>query len=262
MMRRFLAAALLVLAAPIAAHAGLSQADIAEAGLNPAPGATLPADLPLKEADGRPQTLGVLLAGKPSLVLFVDYTCTTLCAATVDALGAALANVAYREDADYRVLVIGFNPADGPREAAAFRDAHFGASAFARKTHFLVGSPGAIARLSRAVGLRVVYDAQYRQFAHPLDMLLVAPGGRLERVLNPLAVTPFDLRLALAETDVGQLASPADRVALLCYGWDPLSGIHTLAITRILTAACLATMFLLGGAIVFWLRRERREAAR
>jgi protein SCO1/2 len=252
----------LALAAPIAARAGLTQADIAGAGLTPPPGAELPADLPLQEADGTPRTLGTLLAGKPALVMFVDYTCTTLCAATVDALGAALANVAFREDADYRVLVIGFNPADGAAEASAFRDAHFGGTAFARRTHFLVGSPAAIERLSRAVGLKVVYDAEHRQFAHPVDVLLVAPGGRVERVLNPLAITPFDLRLALAEADTGQLASPADRVALLCYGWDALSGIHTLAITRILTASCLATMFVLGGAILFWLRRERREAAR
>lgn len=239
------------------ARAGLTQEELARAGLSPAPGAGMPGDIVLREADGAERTLGALLAGKPALVLFADYTCTTLCGVMTGALADALREVPLREETDYRVLVIGFNPADGPAEAAAFRDARVGGTQFGADTHFLSGSPAALATLTRAVGFTAQYDPEHRQYAHPAAVLAVAPDGHLARVLDPLAVTPFDLRLTLADT--GSIASAADHVALLCYGWDAVRGIYTLAIRRILAAACGLTALTIGGAVLLRLRRERRE---
>jgi protein SCO1 len=258
----FFAAMLALAVLPGIARAGLTSEQIAQAALAPKMGATLPGDAVVREADGTERKLGTLLIGKPALVAFVDYTCRKLCGITVDALAEALRGVRFREESDYRVLVIGFNPADGPVQAAAFRDAHVGGTKFARLSHFLSAAPLTIARLSQVVGLTLVYDAEHQQFAHPVGLLLLTPAGRISRVINPLAVTPFDLRLALAGAAQSQLASISDHIAFLCYGFDAVTGVYTLAIWRILTASCLLTVLILCTAVFCLLRRERQGAVR
>ena len=249
----------LTLLASGTAEAGLTRDDIARARFTERIGEALPQDVVLREVDGTPRDIGTLLGGKPALVLFLDYTCTTLCGVAVSALADALTHVPFRQDADYRVLVVGFNPADGLAQAAAFRDAHVGATGFAAKAHFLSGTPEAVGRITAAAGLAAPYDAEHRQFAHPFGVLLVTPAGRIARYLDPLALTPFDLRLALAEADDGRFVTAADRLALLCYGWDAVTGVHTLAIRRILAAACLLTAFTVAAAVAFGFWRERRS---
>ena len=242
------------------AEGALTRQEIARAGLAPAMGAVLPKDAVFREANGAELTLGAVLRGKPALVSFTDYTCRRVCGPALESLALALQSVSLRQGADYRVVAIGFNPANGPADAAAFRDAHFGNTDFARQTHFLTADPATIARLSQAAGLSVTYDAQHQQFAHPIGLLLTTPDGRISRIVNPLTVTPFDLRLAIVQTAESQLASISDRVTLLCYGWDAATGAYTVAIWRILTLCCLVTTALFAAAMLYLVRRDRRKA--
>lgn len=241
------------------AHAGLTRVEISRARFAPNAGVALPTGIALRETNGAERTLGALLGGKPALIMFADYTCTTLCGVALGALADALQLLPFRPETDYRVLIVGFNPDDGPEQAAAYREARVGGTAFARHAHFLSGDPQPIAELMQAVGLQVSFDTEHRQFAHPLGVLLIDPKGRIVRTLDPLALTPFDVRLALADTDRVHLATAADHLALLCYGWDAATGIYTLAIHRILVSLCALTVLTVGGAVLLLLRRDRAK---
>src|SRR5207248_9492770 len=165
-----------------------------------------------------------------------------------------------RPDEEFKLIVIGFDPRDSMAEARAFASARV-APVIAAATLILHGDRENTERFLAAVGYRALYDADTDQFAHPAGALVATPDGRILRALSSLAVNPHDLRLALIEAAEGRIGSIADRVALLCSTFDPVHGIYTGTITRLLQAACGLTVIFLAG-FLFWLsRRMRRQRA-
>ena len=55
----------------------------------------------------------------------------------------------------------------------------------------------------------------------------LTPEGHVSRVLNGLALDPDTVRLALVEAGQGRIGSLVDRLHVLCYGLDPLTGAST-----------------------------------
>jgi protein SCO1 len=60
------------------------------------------------------------MAGRPTILIFADYTCATLCGPILSFVENALATSQLASH-DYRPVVLGIDPKDGPREAAAMR---------------------------------------------------------------------------------------------------------------------------------------------
>jgi protein SCO1/2 len=73
------------------------------------------------------------------------------------------------------------------------------------------------------------------------------------RTLSALGLDPADLRLALVEAGRGKVGTFADHLRLLCYGFDPAKGVHTLAVRRWLAVAGVLTIVVLAGGIGFML---------
>ena len=83
----------------------------------------------------------------------------------------------------------------------------------------------------------------------------------MRRVLSPLGIDGGDLRLAIVDAGHGAVGTLADRIHLLCYGYDPVKGIYTERITTMLGCAAGATLLLLlTGMSVMTLRERRRQA--
>lgn len=250
-----------LLLAPAPAVAQLSREQLEHAGLSDRRGATVP-DVPLQGRDGRRINLRATITDRPSLLLLVDYTCTTLCGATLGALTTALEETSLELGRDYRVLVVGLDPRDGLAELEAFRIAHLARAPRAASFVFLRADAPVIDALTRSLGYVAAYDKERDQFAHPAAVFVLTDNGRVSRALDALALTPLDLRLALTEAGQGRIGSLGDHIALLCYGWDAAAGIYTFQIRRVLSLAALATVI----AIIVWLalmnRRERRALRR
>lgn len=244
----------LVGVAPMAS-AGLTQQQLEAIGYDRKIGVALPSDVRLVDTGGSVWTTGALFGPKPTFLVFADYTCTTLCGVAVNALASGLADVPYRAGSDYRVVVVGLDPKDGLHEAAAFRDRSVDA-AFASTARFMTGSPSAVTTLISAAGLRIAYDAEHDQFAHPAVAIVISGAARIIRYLDPLGMTPFDLRLSLTEASPGQLGGSAEHLFLLCYGWDAATGIYTLMVYRLLAAACGLTLAAIAFTLFFLSRRE------
>ncbi|MGU3464546.1 electron transporter [Methylobacterium sp. C33D] len=236
------------------------QADLARVAVAPPPGARAPLDLAVTDArSDQPTTLGQALGGHTALLLPVDYTCGNVCDPMLSLSADALAATGLPVDA-YALVLVGIDPRDDAAAARRMLAETLGNRADTIRPRALILSDGALARLTGALGYKAVYDAGTDSFAHPAAALLIAPDGRVARVLSPLALTARDLRLALIEAGEGRVGSVADRLTLLCYGYDAARGVYTPLIQRILTAAGIVTILaiaLLVGGLTRLARRRR-----
>jgi protein SCO1/2 len=259
--RRIAAAAVLGLSLlPNPAAARLSAAELGRVAVSPEPGARAPLDLPVTDAAGdRPTSLSAVLGGRPVLLLPVDYTCGNVCDPMIGLSADALAATGLPAG-DRRLVLVGLDPKDDAATARA-RIADIWGGRTGQPTVLTVGTEP-IGRLTEALGYRYTYDPGTDSFAHPAAALLLTGDGRLARVLSPLALTGKDLRLALTEAGDGRVGTLADRLALLCYGYDAAKGLYTPLVSRILTVGGILTILGIGGLILILARVRARQEAR
>jgi len=194
------------------------------------------------------------------VLVFADYTCTTLCGPVVAFVASALEKSGLQPSRDFKLIVVGLDPKDSLAEAARMRRDHLGDGPLMGASIFSIADQPTIERLTGALGYRYAYDREHDQYVHPGAVFVLRGDGRVARVLTGLGLSGADMRLALVEAGEGRIGTIADDVRLLCSGFDPEHGMYNRAISRILAAAALATMLLLGGGIgllILWERRRR-----
>ncbi len=257
-----LAAVLMLLIAGAAGtKAAMTQAALDGLAVEPQAGAALPPGLRFLDEAAQPRTFGEILAGKPAVVVFADYTCRTLCGPTLSFVAAGLERAGLLAGADYKLVVIGLDPNDDLEAARAVKTARIGSGTpLAAATVMLRGEEAAIAAVAAALGYRYAYDAEHGQFAHPAAAFVVTPAGRVSRVLSALGLDGVDLRLALVEAGEGRIGSLGDRLRLLCYGFDAVRGVYTEAITLWLELAAIATVSGMAVAVVAMNAKLQRGA--
>jgi len=257
---------------PGPALARLAQNDLARVGVTPAPEARVPLGLAFTDAERGPTTLGAALGERAALLLPVDYTCANVCDPMLAMTGAALAASGLRPGRDVSFVLVGLDPRDDvaaarrmlddegsgvSREGGSEGGVSEGSPSAARA---LVGAAPAIADLTAALGYRFVVDRDTDSIAHPAAAILLTPEGRVARILSPLALNGRDLRLALIEAGEGRGSTLADRLTLLCYGYDAVRGVYTPLIERILSVAAVATILAIGLGVLLLHRRGQGTA--
>ena len=84
------------------------------------PGAQLPRDVRLRDDAGHAVTTASLFdGGRPLVLVFDYYRCTTLCGVVLGDLAAALAQTPLAPGKDYAVMAVSIDPGDSPADAAA-----------------------------------------------------------------------------------------------------------------------------------------------
>jgi protein SCO1 len=242
------------------ATATLSLAALKGVSVDASPNAQLPLDARFIDENGAPRTLGDALGRRPAVLIFVDYTCRTLCGPILEFAAAGLERAGLRPGADYHLVVVGLDPSDGPTQARAMRASHL-ASPVAAAAIMLIGEKTAVHAVSAAAGYHYTYDAEHDQFAHPAAAYVITPEGRIARVLSGLGLDSSDLRLALVDAGEGRIGTFADHLRLLCYGFDPAQGIYTSSIERWLMIAALSTVIILTGWLVLMIRTSERTVS-
>lgn len=242
------------------AGAALAPDQLADVGVRPPPGANLPLDARLTNLDGRPTTLGAAIAGRPSVVIFADYDCPQLCSPILALAGAALTSSGLKPGADYRLVVIGFNPRASAADGKRMVSGQIGfETPVGRATTPLIASAPVMARLATAVGYHYAYDAERRRYAHPVALLVVASDGRLSRVLSGLSISGPDVRLALVGAGKGVVGAIADQIRLLCYGFNASVGLYTNRIRILLGVGGVATLLAIAAGLVMLARPGTRS---
>jgi len=230
--------------------------------LNPAPGAHLPLGLRFQDETGRSMTLGQALDGHPAVLVFADWTCSALCGTTLGQAAMVLQETKLRPGQDYAFLAIGIDPRDSLHDAANMKAVHLSdAPALGAASHFLSGDSATVRKVTDAAGFHAVYLPAEDQFSHPAALLLVAPDGRLTRVLPSFMLEPAELRAALAAAASDDPTKPgnglAHRVLLICHA--VLTGKYGTWVPEALRAGGVATLLCLAGGIFLITRNRGRS---
>ncbi|MEH3147009.1 MAG: electron transporter [Methylobacterium frigidaeris] len=187
----------------------------------------------------------------------MDYACRNACDPMLSVGTAALAASGLAPGADFRLVTLGLDPEGDEATARRMVEEQVTEPGLLDAAAVLTGGGPAVAAVTAAIGYRFRHDPETASYAHPAGGVVLAPDGRVARVISPLAMTPKDLRLALVEAGEGRVGSLADRLVLLCYGFDPQQGVYTPLIRRILTAAGAATVAGIAVLVLVLHRRSR-----
>ena len=257
--------ALLLLTAFVASAAaeppGQAPGILRGVGIDQRLGDSVPLDLEFRNEAGGRVRLGDYFGSRPVVLTLVYYRCPLLCNQVLNGVLKSSQAIPLAIGKDYDVVTVSFDDRESSAlagEKKAGYVAKYRRDGAAEGWHFLTGDKASIEVLTAAVGFSYRYDADSDQFAHASGIMVLTPEGRLSRYFYGIDYSPQDLRLGLVESASNHIGSPVDRILLLCYHYDPLTGRYGLAIARLLRVAGVATLAGLGTFLVVMIRRERR----
>lgn len=262
-MRRVVALILALSLAGVAAADTAVPPGLRDVGFDQRPGAALDPTLEFRDETARPVHLGDYFGARPLLVVPVYYRCPMLCSLVTGGLVSALRAVAFDAGREFDVVVVSFDPREGPEQAAAKKTAvlaEYRREGAAAGWHFLTGSDASITGLMQTLGFRYRWDAADAQYAHAAGIVVVTPGGRIARYFFGVEFAPRDLRLALVDASAGRIGSVVDQLLLFCFHWDPATGRYSGAALAAVRIGGVATLVALGAFVWITLHRERRRA--
>ncbi|HLX30950.1 MAG TPA: SCO family protein [Casimicrobiaceae bacterium] len=229
----------------LAAHVGFMQRM----------GNALPAALAFRDESGRSVRLGDYYGDVPIVLVFAWFGCRTLCSTVIGNLAQSVAKTDVAPDR-YRVIVASIDPRDAPADAVRMKRRAV-VEEDATAWHFLTGREDAIDALADAVGFRYVYDADTHQYAHPAGFVILTPDGRVSRYFFGFDFAPSQLRDALRDAGNDAIASPVDRLLLLCFHFAP-TGRYS---ADVLQALRIGSVLLLGCTLVFVVVKRRTASS-
>jgi protein SCO1/2 len=239
----------------------LTPSDFNDITLEQRLGHPLPLDLVFTNSAGAATSLRDLLGARPAILALGYHQCPSLCAVVLQATSASIAAMRLEPGEDYDFIFVSIDPVETPALAAATQRAYcrqLGRADNHRGFHFLTGRASNIEALAQAAGYHYFRDSATDQYAHPSGLLVLTPDGVISRVFPGIEYPPRDLRLALVEASSGRVGSPADRLLLLCYHYNPVTGRYGLLINRVIKAACGLTVLTLAAFVGGHLWKERR----
>ena len=224
--------------------------------------AQIPLELKFKDETGQVVRLGQYFRDKPVVLALVYYECPGLCDLVLNGLSHTMEQISLSVGSDYQVVTVSFNPKESWQLATAKKANYiekYHRPGAKEGWHFLTGDQAAIKSLTDTVGFHYNYDPISKQFAHASGIMVLTPEGKIARYFFGIEYKPRDFRLGLVEASANKIGSPADRVLLFCYHYDPTTGKYGMAITQVTRALGTATVLLLGGFVFIMLRRERHS---
>jgi protein SCO1/2 len=232
------------------------------ASIEDRPGARIPLDGPFADQEGRAVTLRQIAGGKPLLVVPVQHECPNICSVTLAGITGAIDGQAkYREGRDFEIVALGIDPREGPAQAREDLRRLARQRPDARwEPVALTGSAAAIHAVTDALGYRYAWSSQLDQYAHVSGTAVLTADGRMSSWLYGLSPRPAQLDRALAQAAADRSGGVMQRILLLCFHDDPETGRYSLAITKALRIAGIATVLLLGLTILLLSRRGRKAA--
>ncbi|MBE7185718.1 MAG: SCO family protein [Methylobacterium mesophilicum] len=253
----------LALAAPAYAVAPAFD-PFAETGIDPQPNAAAPLERIFTDETGARVTLTEIARDKPILLVPVLHDCPNICGVTLQGMAQAIAAQNFRPGRDFTLIAFGIDPREKPESAArSLRDLGkaFPSLLASGGMHALTGSEEDIRSVTNALGYRYAFNAEVGQYSHLAATAVLSREGRLARWLFGLSPEPVDLRLALTEAGEGLVGTIADKLLLLCYHYDPVTGRYGPLVWTMLRVGGSTVALVLGGFILTALVRERRRGA-
>jgi protein SCO1/2 len=204
-----------------------------EVGFEEKLGTIIPLQLQFLNESNDTVTLGELI-DKPTILSFVYFDCPGLCSPLMDGIAEVISNLDMKLGEEYQLITISINTVDTPEKARIKKENFVQNIKGEDRQHwiYLTGWQENIDTITDAAGYR--YKPQGLDFAHPSGIIIVSPSGKITRYLYGLTFLPFDLKMAIIESQK-EIARPTiNKVLELCFAYDPVGRTYTLQITRII----------------------------
>lgn len=251
--------------------ANLSKNDIVDrVGFDQRMNATLPLDAHFRDESGRDVRVGDYFDATPVVLVFAYYGCSTLCPTVIGDLAQKLEQSGLAPSNRYRVVVVSIDASDTPAIASSKKAAYLAsasrpqADAVAKAWRLLTGNQTAIDALTQAAGFRAVRDSASDrsglQFAHPAGIVVLTPRGAISRYFFGFDYTPSQLRAAIDDASAQRIASPIERLLMLCFHFDPVAGKNSAVVMQALRGMALAMLLAFVALLAY--RRVRIERDR
>jgi protein SCO1/2 len=226
------------------------------------PGAELPLESQMIDAQARPVTLAAALGGKPTIFVLEYLRCNNLCSLVLNGAVQAISNAGLAPERNVNLVALSIDPRDTAQDAARAQAMYARSFPVAERSgvRFFTSSADQVRRIAEAVGFPYRYDRQSGQFMHPAGFVVLTPKGRISRYMLGLNPDPSVLRKAVAEAGLNQVEPAAHPLLCLCFGYDPDEGSAaalTWQLVRWASAATVLACALLIGLLS--LRRKRTD---
>ncbi len=227
-------------------------------------GRSLPADVEFRDERGQAVRLGDYFGRSPMGLVFAYFGCSNLCPLQIRNLARRLDQISGGTAEQAQMLVVSIDPLDSPAQADRAKHRYLDdlpRGVRAERWHFLSGAPADIARLTESVGFSYGHDTATHQYAHAAGFTLITPEGRIARYFFGFDFTADELGRALDQAAEQRIASPIERLLLVCFHYDLSSSPYSALIIEVLRVA--SSVMLLGVLALAWLllRRARRARA-
>jgi protein SCO1/2 len=224
--------------------------------------AQIPPDLVFRDETGKSVRIGDFFGKKPIVLSLVYFDCPALCTEVLNGELRTMKAISLDLGKDFVAVTVSFEPKDTPALAKAKRDVYvgqYGRPGVADRWHFLTGEQQSIDALTNVAGFHYAYDSSIRQYAHAAAILVLTPGGRIDRYFYGVQYPARDMRLGLVEASEGKIGTLTDHALLYCYQYDPMTGKYGVVVMNVLRAAGGLTVLALGIFMTLMFLRERKR---
>jgi len=159
----------------------------------------------------------------------------------------------------FDVIFVGIDPSETPGLAAQKKESYvrdYGRAGSAPGWHFLTGDQAAIQRLADGIGFNFAYDPAVKQFAHPNDLVVLTPGGKISRYFPGVTFSAGELDAALRRAAAGGVGGKAEPLSLLCFQYSPFIGKYGNVVMTVVRVTGGATVVMLGALLFTSARRK------
>ncbi len=209
----------------------------------------IPLSLSFHDDQKRVVSIQKLVYPKPTILVLTYFGCPSLCTLVLNNLVETLEEMkGFDLGQDYNILTVSIDPSETSALASKKRNTYlqrYGHRGNPEGWRFLTGNKKTIDALAKVVGFKYKYDPATRQFAHASGIMILTPQGIISRYFLGIGYSPQDLRLSLIEASSGKVGSLVDKIALLCYEYNPITGKYGVSITRLLKLFSIITVLFL-----------------
>ena len=220
-----------------------TKADIA---LDEKLGQYIPDDAIFADENGKRVSLKEAI-DRPVIIAPVYLGCTHECPLLLTGLAQVLGKIdMMKPGKDFRVLTLSFDDTDNPEIALEKKRNYIKAvgKPFPEESwRFLTGDAVNIKKFTDSIGFKFQRDGAH-DFSHPVTLVVVSPQGRIVRYLEGISFLPFEVTMALTEAAQGKVGSPARKVLMYCFSYDPLKKSYVFNILKV--TATVMILFVAG----------------
>lgn len=252
---------------------GDQRIDNPDVGIDDKVGQQVPLHLTFRDENGKAITLGDCIGGKPTILVLAYFRCPMNCTDVLNGLVDAMRTMPsdFSAGGAFNVVTVSFDPKETPELAKAKKQSYvemYGRPGAEQGWRFLTGAKEPITQLTEAVGFRYVYDKVYKEYDHPIGVMVLTPEGAIARYFYGVNYSgeyrvpggTTTLRLSIVEASDGKVGSLLDKLILSCYRFDHLEKKYSLNILLAVRAGGILTILLLAAAVTFFVVRDRRRS--